>query len=355
MKLAVLTSGGDAPGMNSGIRAIAKICAGRGIEVVGVELGYEGLIDGSFRDLTASTDDGLTLRSEVEACSGWGGTVLGSARSNRFRTEGGRQQAADNLKAAGVEGLFVIGGNGSLYGAMLLAQEHGIPVVGMPASIDNDIGCTGSCIGVDTALNTIIEACDRISDTASAHRRAFVVEVMGRDCGYLAMASGIAAGADAVLMREQDRSEDEIIDDAERTIRRGFDRGKLRVLIIKSEGVSVPCTKMVRELNARIEGDHVRATVLGHVVRGGSPSYEDRRMANRFALQMVEAMTSGNTGVMAAWRPTVDGGIKTVDPSIRLFPLEQIAEETKAVLEGTSRVMQWRLGMMAKVAGVLGV
>lgn len=355
MRLAVLTSGGDAPGMNSGIRAIAKICAGRGIEVVGVELGYEGLIDGSFRELTLAHDGALTLRKEIESCGGWGGTVLGSARSARFRTQEGRRMAAAHLHDEGIEGLFVIGGNGSLHGAMLLAEEHDVRVVGMPASIDNDIGCTGSCIGVDTALNTIIEACDRISDTASAHRRAFVVEVMGRDCGYLAMASGIAAGADAVLMREQDRSESEIIDEVEATIRRGFDRGKLRVLIIKSEGVSVPCTKMVRELNERIEGDHVRATVLGHVVRGGAPSYEDRRMANRFALQMVEAMVGGHVGTMAAWRPTVEGGTKTVDPTIRLFPLSQVAEETRAVLEGTSRVMQWRLGMMAKVAGVLGV
>lgn len=355
MKLALLTSGGDAPGMNSGIRAIAKICAGRGIEVVGVELGYEGLIDGVFRPLTLVHEGKLTLRKEIESCGGWGGTVLGSARSERFRSQAGRRQAAEHLQREGVEGLFVIGGNGSLHGAMLLADEHGIPVVGMPASIDNDIGCTGSCIGVDTALNTIIDACDRISDTASAHRRAFVVEVMGRDCGYLAMASGIAAGADAVLMREQDRSEAETIDEAEQVIRRGFDRGKLRVLLIKSEGVTVPCTKMVRELNERIEGDHVRATVLGHVVRGGRPSYEDRRMANRMGLQMVEAMSRGQVGTMVAWRPTVDGGTETVDPSIRLFPLQQVAEETRAVLEGTSQVMQWRLKMMAKVAGVLGV
>lgn len=355
MKLAVLTSGGDAPGMNTGIRAIAKVCAGRGIEVVGVELGYEGLIEGSFRALTVKHDGVLTLRKEIESCGGWGGTVLGSARSKSFRTQVGRRAAAENLKAEGIDGLFVIGGNGSLHGAMLLAEEHGIDIVGMPASIDNDIGCTGSCIGVDTALNTIIEACDRISDTASAHRRAFVVEVMGRDCGYLAMASGIAAGADAVLMREQDRSEEEIIDEAETVVRRGFDRGKLRVLVIKSEGVTVPCTKMVRVLNERIEGDHVRATVLGHVVRGGAPSYEDRRMANRMALQMVEAMVQGNVGTMTAWRPTVESGTKTADPTISLFSLARVADETRAVLEGTSRVMQWRLGMMAKVAGVLGV
>ncbi|MEM9072337.1 MAG: 6-phosphofructokinase [Myxococcota bacterium] len=354
-KFAVLTSGGDAPGMNSAVRAIAKICAGRGVEVVGAELGYEGLIDGNLRPLTLRREDGLTTPSEIDRCGGWGGTILGSARSTRFRTSEGRAQAAATIAEHGIDGLVIIGGNGSLTGASILSAEHGTPVVGIPASIDNDIGCTGSAIGVDTALNTIIDACDRISDTASAHRRAFVVEVMGRDCGYLAMASAIAAGADAVLMREQDRGEDGVIDAVEQTIRSGFERGKQRVLIIKSEGVSVPCTRLVRELNARIEGDHVRATVLGHVVRGGRPSYEDRRIANRLAFQAVQALSAGKVGTMTAWRPTVKNVEKTVDPSVALVPLSEMIAETQKVLEGTSMVMKWRLQMMEHVAGVLGV
>lgn len=354
-KLAVLTSGGDAPGMNSALRAVAKTCAGRGIALEGVELGYEGLIDGAFRPLTERRADALTTTVEVDRCGGWGGTILGSARSTRFRSAEGRAQAAANLAERGVDGLIVIGGNGSLTGAQLLAEEHGVPVVGLPASIDNDIGCTGMAIGVDTALNTIIDACDRIGDTASAHRRAFIVEVMGRDCGYLAMASAIAAGADAVLMREQGRDEAAVIDAVEQTIRRGFQRGKLRVLIIKSEGVRLPCTKLVREVNARIDGDLVRATVLGHVVRGGRPSYQDRRIANRLAFQAVLAMESGKTGTMTAWRPTTKDAEPTADPTVGLVPLAQVIEETQRVLEGTSPVMRWRLQMMEKVAGVLGV
>lgn len=425
MKLAVLTSGGDAPGMNSAIRATAKVCAGRGILLEGVELGFEGLIDGRFRPLTRSSgvemgrgdgraaeatgatsnadasptvvrgsvdergdargdgdprgdgrgerspeavggtscDEGspaartaeLTVHSDVERCGGWGGTILGSARSERFRSEAGRREAAEALRARGTDGLIVIGGNGSLTGAHHLAREHGVRVVGVPASIDNDIGCTSMSLGVDTALNTIIDACDRIADTASAHRRAFVIEVMGRDCGYLAMASAIAAGADAVLMREQGRSDDEVVAALERTIRTGFERGKLRVLVIKSEGVRIPCTKLVRELNERIEGDHVRATVLGHVVRGGRASYQDRRIASRLAFQAVEAFANDLTGTMVAWQPSERDGLGTLDPSVKLFPLERVIDVTRAVHDGTSPAMQWRLAMMERVAGVLGV
>ncbi len=354
-KLAVLTSGGDAPGMNSALRAIAKTCAGRGTELVGVELGYEGLIDGAFRPLTERRGATLTTTVEVDRCGGWGGTVLGSARSERFRSAEGRAQAAERLAAEGVDGLLVIGGNGSLTGAQLLADEHGVAIVGLPASIDNDIGATGMAIGVDTALGTIIDACDRISDTASAHRRAFLVEVMGRDCGYLAMASAVAAGADAVLMREQGRDDAAVIDAVEQTIRRGFERGKRQVLIIKSEGVRLPCTKLVREVNARIEGDLVRATVLGHVVRGGRPSYQDRRIASRLGFQAVLAMERGRVGTMTAWRPTVKDAERTEDPTVGLVPLSRVIEETQRVLDGTSEVMRWRLQMMERIAGVLGV
>ena len=199
--LAILTSGGDSPGMNAAIRAVVKVAAAKGLRVVGVEQGYEGLIDGGFRELTRASQDsaGRVPTAEIDAMAGAGGTMLGSARSARFREPDGRAQAAHNLR--GIDGLIVIGGNGSLTGAHLLSQEHGATrVVGIPASIDNDVGCTSTAIGVDTALNTIVQSCDRISDTARAHRRAFVVEVMGRQCGYLAMASAVAAGADAVRL-----------------------------------------------------------------------------------------------------------------------------------------------------------
>ncbi len=209
----------------------------------------------------------------------------------------------------------------------MLAGEHpDLKVVGIPASIDNDIGCTSSAIGVDTALNTIVEACDRISDTARAHRRAFVVEVMGRDSGYLAMASAIAVGADAVLFREQGRSDAEVIETVEAAILRGFahEAGRKRVLIIKSESVALPCTRLVRELSDRIPntlpGVDVRATVLGHLVRGGSPTYYDRIIAGRLAYAAVGALSDGRSDVMAAWQPPTAGGEATRDPAVRLFP-----------------------------------
>jgi 6-phosphofructokinase 1 len=183
-KIAVLTSGGDSPGMNAALRAVVKLAAARGVAAVGVLEGYEGLIDGRFRELTRTlAGGGMGADLELDAVGGQGGTLLGSARSMRFMEAAGRVTALGELKRAGIDGLVVIGGNGSLTGAHALATEHGVKVMGIPASIDNDIGCSATALGVDTALNTIVEACDRISDTARAHRRAFVVEVMGRQCG----------------------------------------------------------------------------------------------------------------------------------------------------------------------------
>jgi len=272
-KLGVLTSGGDSPGMNSAIRAVTKLAAAKGVPVVGVRDGYDGLIDGDFRG--AHRHQGRRLGG-----GGRGGrrrrrpgrTFLGSARSARFREAAGRRAAVESMRREGVDGLVVIGGNGTLAGAHLLAQEHGVHLVGIPGSIDNDIGCTSSSLGVDTALNTIVDACDRISDTARAHRRAFVVEVMGRDCGYLAMASAVALAADAVLIREQGKTEEQLIEGVSAVIRLGYERGKRRILIIKAEGVHVPCTRLVRLTEERMRPSlpavEIRATVLGHVVRG---------------------------------------------------------------------------------------
>ena len=190
--LALLTSGGDSPGMNAALRAAAKTCAARGVRLLGVRDGYEGLIDGRMVEVVPGPC-ALLGEPGLDVLGGQGGTVLGSARSARFREAAGRARAAEALRTSGVEGLVVIGGNGSLTGAHLLAREHGVRVMGIPASIDNDIGCTALAIGTDTALNTIVQACDHIDDTARAHSRAFVVEVMGRACGYLAMASAVAA------------------------------------------------------------------------------------------------------------------------------------------------------------------
>ena len=223
-RFAVLTSGGDAPGMNSAVWAITRVAAARGHEVVGVENGFEGLVDGRLLDLTRTLAGGrLVPEDVVDRMAREGGTFLGSSRSARFLRTEVRAAATAGLREAGVDALLVVGGNGSLAGAHALASETGFPVVGVPASIDNDIGFTSDAIGVDSALNTIVDACDRISDTARSHRRAFVVEVMGRDSGYLAMAAAVATGADAVLLPEQDRGFDDTIDSVADCIRASFD------------------------------------------------------------------------------------------------------------------------------------
>jgi 6-phosphofructokinase 1 len=359
-KIVVLTSGGDSPGMNSAIRAVTKLAAARGLQVFGALEGYEGLIDGRFRELTRMLSDGsASVDLEVDAAGGQGGTIIGSARSARFREPQGRVQAVEQLRKLGAQGLIVVGGNGSLTGAHMLSQEHGVKVMGIPGSIDNDIGCTSTSLGVDTALNTIVQACDHISDTARAHRRAFVVEVMGRDCGYLAMASAIAMAADAVLIREQGKTEDQLIQDVAEVIRNGYARGKRRILIIKAEGVQVPCTRLVRLtedcMRAEMPTVEIRATVLGHVVRGGNPSYQDRAVAGRLGFGAVSALIEGATDEMVAWLPPVGGGIQTGDSSVQRFSLPRVLEETQAVIDGSSPVTKRRLALMQQAAGVLAL
>ena len=229
--------------------------------------------------------------------------------------------------------------------------------MGIPGSIDNDIGCTATCLGVDTALNTIVDACDKISDTARAHRRAFVVEVMGRDCGYLAMASSVALAADAALIREQGKSEAELLAAVADVIRKGFARGKRRILIIKSEGISVPATQLVKlaeeALSKELAGVEIRATVLGHVVRGGNPSYQDRAVGGRLGAVAVASLLSGASDEMVGWQSPTPGGVTTPDPMVHRFKLEQVLTETTALIDGTSPVIQRRLKLMQVAADVL--
>ena len=353
----MLTSGGDAPGMNAAVRAVVKVAASRGLPVVGVEGGYTGLLEGSLRPLTTAEGGHLVPEPEIDFQAAMGGTILGSAREPRFLTAQGRAPAVAVLQD--LSGLVVIGGNGSLAGAHALAGESDTPVVAIPASIDHDVGCTGTSIGVDTALNTIVASCDRISDTARAHRRAFVVEVMGRDSGYLAMASAVAAGADAVLFREQGRDEATILDAVEGAIRRAFlQAGKRRVLIVKAEGVAIPCTALVRKLDERLAdlpGVGVRATVLGHLVRGGSPSFADRMVAQRLGLAAVDAIADGCTDVMMAWQAPRGIGDKTRDPHTTRVPLADVLAESKALIDGTSEITRWRVQMMEQMEGVFGL
>ncbi len=358
--LAILTSGGDAPGMNTAIAAATKVALGHGARVHGVLDGYEGLMDGRLQPLTAAAVAPTWHR---------GGTALGSARSQRFMTAEGRAAAAEQLRSRGIPALVVIGGNGSLTGASRLAAEHGIRVVGIPASIDHDLACTTHALGVDTALNTIIEACDRISDTASSHRRCFVVEVMGRQCGYLAMAAAIGAQADAVLFREQGKSEETLAAElAAMLVAAVRDRQKKRVLIIKAEGVEVPTERIVARLEA-VSQEHglgmgVRWTVLGHVVRGGSPTFRDRLVAGRLAHGAVWAALAGppevqalaaSEGVMVGWEPREADALPTPDRSVALFGLSRVLAETQTLLSGEHPTTRARVQLLRAVQGVLAL
>lgn len=352
MKIGVLTSGGDSPGMNAAVRTVAVVGRERGHEVVGVRGGYAGLLEGDLVVLEPSM---------VSNISGLGGTILGSARSSLFPKPEGQVKARQRLAEAGLEALVVIGGNGSLTGAHALAAERSCLILGLPASIDNDIGHTGLAIGVDTAVNTIVDACDRISDTARAHRRAFVVEVMGRNCGFLALRAGIAAEADAILFGEAKRSEDEVVSQLREVLRKAFTKGwyKQRVLIVKSESVPVPTRRLVERLQEHLEsvapGVEIRETVLGHMVRGGRPSAMDRVIGQRLAYAAILGLEAGAHDVMAAWDAPLPAGQATMDPHVRLVPLGEVLEETGRLLDGTSPVVRKWIELITSVENLLVV
>lgn len=360
--IAVLTSGGDAPGMNAAILAVTKVAASHGVPTWGVERGYDGLIDGDFRPLVRRLETGApTPLHEVESEGGQGGTILGSSRSKRFYDRESRVVAAQQLDEYSITGVIVIGGNGSMAGIHALAAETDVPIVGIPASIDNDIGLTREALGVDSALNTIVEACDNISDTARSHHRAFIVEVMGRQSGYLAMAAAVATAADAVLMPERPHDKDQVIDSVVDCIMTSFGAGrdKTRVLIIKAEGVDVPTHEIVEEATRRIGLDvadfDIRGTVLGHVVRGGNASFRDRLLAGRFGRVAVEAALDGHGDVMTGWNIGVEIGKPSTDDWIRLFDIEDVLTETESLLDGSSAVSIDRVARMEAIQGVLAL
>jgi 6-phosphofructokinase 1 len=350
MRIGVLTSGGDSPGMNAGVRTIAVVGRGRGHQVFGIRGGYSGLLEGDAIELDPAAVTGI---------SGLGGTILGSARSSLFPTEQGQAQAVERIRSLGLDGLVVIGGNGSLTGAHLLVQRKPCAIVGMPASIDNDIGHCGLAIGVDTAVNTIVEACDRITDTARAHRRAFVVEVMGRQCGFLAMRAGIAAEADAILYSEEHLSEDELVARLRDVLRKCFGAGwhKKRALIIKAEGVQVPTRRLVERLQEHLEQDvpgvEIRETILGHVVRGGRPSAFDRVISQRLGFAAVVGLERGLSDVMMSWDVPGDAGQATGDPYVRIVGLQDVLEETARLIDGTSPVVKARVALLKQVEELL--
>jgi 6-phosphofructokinase 1 len=356
MRFGVLTSGGDAPGMNAALRALTVVASSRGHEILGIQDGYAGLLG----DRSTRLEPGIT-----EGITRLGGTILGSSRCLEMMAPEGRARAREKLAALGIEALVVIGGNGSLTGGHLLATEPapgGLPplrIVGIPASIDNDVGHCGMAIGVDTAVNTIVDACDRISDTARAHRRVFIVEVMGRNCGFLAMRAGIAAEADAILYGEGGHHEDDVIARMRDVLRRVFapGRSKKRALIVKSEGLPIPATRLRDRLAEHLKEDapgvDVRETVLGHVVRGGDPSALDRTIGQRLAYAAVLSAEAGLSDVMMSWEPSFQIGRETGDPSVRIVPLGEVLAETARLLDGSAQIIQRRVELLRAVESLL--
>ncbi len=307
-RIGVMTSGGDSPGMNAAIRAVVRTGLEYDIEVYGVRQGYLGLLNGDFHKLTSFEVSGILQR---------GGTILQTARTQDFKTAAGQAKGLRRLNEHGIEGLIIIGGDGSLRGAQAIANMR-FPVVGVPASIDNDLDGTNMSIGVDTALNTIIESLDRIRDTATSHTRAFIIEVMGRNCGYLAIISSILGGAEIVSVPEREISMEEIHD----ALVNAYVRGKSHAVAVIAEGVSYKTTDLVEYLESRGDvGFEVRLSILGHVQRGGSPSAFDRLLATRMGVKALEALREGQSGVMVA----LDG------PEITTIPIEKAIGRTRPI------------------------
>jgi 6-phosphofructokinase 1 len=285
-RIAVLTSGGDAPGMNAAIRAVIRSGSAKGWETYGVKLGYEGLISGKIFPMGKRDVGGIIQR---------GGTVLGSARCPEFKTEAGQRMAIRSLNEAGIDALVVIGGNGSQTGSLAL-HRLGFPVVGVASTIDNDLYGSDITIGVDTALNIAIEAIDRLKTTASSHQRAFLLEVMGRNCGYLALMSGIAGGAEMVVIPEIETDPEHIAD----VFREAYEKGKSHAIVVVAEGAKYNAMALDNYFSEHRErlGFELRATILGHVQRGGNPSAYDRILASRLGAAAVEEISKNNFGVL---------------------------------------------------------
>lgn len=284
--IGILTSGGDAPGMNAAIRAVTRAAIYNGLEVKGIKRGYRGLV----------YDEIETFRSNsVSNIIQQGGTILKTARCKEFQTVEGRQIAYEALQREGIDALVVIGGDGSLTGARIFAQEYNYPIVGLPGTIDNDLQGTDLTIGYDTALNTIMEAVDKIRDTASSHERLFFIEVMGRECGYLALNGAIASGAEAAIIPEMMLQQDQLGD----LISNGFRKSKNSSLVLVTEGdITGGAIAMAERVKTEYPQYDVRVTILGHVQRGGSPTANDRILASRMGAAAIDALLDGQRNVM---------------------------------------------------------
>ncbi|WP_227935213.1 6-phosphofructokinase [Alkalihalobacillus deserti] len=285
-KVAVLTSGGDAPGMNAAIRAVVRRGIYNGLEVYGVRYGYTGLMEGDFYQMELGSVGDIIHR---------GGTILRSARSEFFKTTEGQQKAIKSLKKAGIEGLIVIGGDGSFRGASKLTAQ-GFPTIGIPGTIDNDIAGTDYSIGFDTAINTVVEAIDKIRDTAYSHERICIIEVMGRHAGDIALWTGLCSGAESIIIPEVSYQ----LDDVLTRIKKGKERGKMHSIIVLAEGV---CNgeELKKKLHEKLKHES-RVVVLGLLQRGGTPTAYDRMMASRFGAKAIDLLIDGEKGVMVGWK-----------------------------------------------------
>jgi 6-phosphofructokinase 1 len=301
-KIAFLTSGGDAPGMNATIRAVTRACVYNNLTPVGIYRGFEGFINGEFVEMNARSVKGIINK---------GGTILKTARSSGFRTKDGRKKAYENLKKNNIDSLIIIGGDGSFTGGLIFHNEYNIPVIGIPATIDNDIFGTSHTIGYDTALNTVVEVIDKIRDTASSHNRLFFIEVMGKDAGHIALNTGVGAGAEEILIPEENLGLDRLVE----SLKRSKATGKSSSIVIVAEGDKTG--KNVFELkdyvDENLDGYDARVSVLGHLQRGGSPSCFDRVLASRMGVKAVDSLIQNKTNLMV--------GLK--DGLIELTPLEK--------------------------------
>jgi 6-phosphofructokinase 1 len=318
-RIALVTSGGDAPGMNTAINAVFQMGVDLGIEVIGVRRGFEGLYDGDFVPL-----DPHVLREYMNK----GGTVLGSTRFEAFEEEEAQLKAVQNLINENMEGLLVIGGNGSQQGTYAI-HRHGFPVLGIASTVDNDLYGTDICIGVDTALNTIIEALDRISTTAESHRRAFLVEVMGRDYGYLALMSGIASGAEVIVTPEFELEPQEVV----RELHQAHEQGKRYAIAVVTDGAMNNVQKIEYYIMEHLDefDFELRVTILGHVQRGGSPTVFDRYLATRLGSSAIQALQDGKRGALTGWKCY----------EVEYIPLEEVVSRKKEL-----SMALWRLGQM---------
>jgi 6-phosphofructokinase 1 len=316
-KIGVLTSGGDSPGMNAAIRAVVRTGIYNGIDVFGIVRGYQGMIEGDIYQMESKSVANIIQR---------GGTILKTARCKEFFTHEGRKKAYDNLQQHGINGLVIIGGDGSFRGAHIFSNEFDTPCIGLPGTIDKDIAGTDFTIGFDTAVNTAVSAIDKVRDTADAHDRLFIVEVMGRDSGYIALHSGIATGAENILIPERRTDVEDII----RALTEKHGRKKLVNIIIVAEGDEFGATELSKVITERMPDQEVRVTILGHIQRGGAPSCLDRLIASRMGYAAVECLREGRHNVF----------VGIVNNKMHYIPLTEAVKKKQRISEDWMRIVK---------------